>query len=116
MTIPEHLDVEPRKESATTGMAFSRPTQQGGTTRRRRPTVARSDNTHYAAEQYPPDRLRDPVWLRDQYVVRRLGTHAIGRIVGRSSGTVAYHLRRHGIALRDRREAARRAASTIVYP
>lgn len=116
MGIPEHLDVDLPDKGATTGSVSSWTAEQGGTARRWRPTAARSDSTPYPVQQYPPDRLRDRTWLREQYVERRFGTHTIARMVNRSSGTVAYHLRRHGIALRDRREAARRTASTVVYP
>lgn len=116
MDISAHLDVEAPEKTATTGADSSWLGKQGGTTRIRQPPAARPNSTPCCVEQYPPDCLRDRAWLHEQYVTRRLGSHAIGSLVGRSPGTVAHHLGRHGIRLRDRREAARRAASMVVYP
>jgi hypothetical protein len=87
-----------------------------GTVRPRQPPVGRSNSTPYLGEQYPLDHLRDRDWLREKYLHHRLGSHAIGRMVGRSPGTVIYHLRKHEIPIRDRREAARRTDSQVVYP
>ena len=116
MTIPEHLDGEVPIKTATTDAVPSRLAERGGTTGGPGPIAARPNSTPCFGKQYPPDCLRNRAWLQEQYVERRLGTHAIGGMVGRSPGTVAHHLKKHSIPLRDRREAARRTPSAVAYP
>ena len=89
---------------------------EGDTDRPRQPPVARRNSTPYSVEQYPSDRLRDRAWLEEKYITQRLGSHTIARMTGRSPGTVIYHLRRLGIPIRDRHEAARRTPSQVAYP
>ena len=61
------------------------------------------DSTPYYAEEYPPEALRDPDWLRSLYIDHKLGSPTLGRMTGRSPMTVRYHLRRHGIPTRPKR-------------
>ena len=110
------LDAQRVALNGESGASCSALDGEEGTVHPQQPSVARSNSTPYASQRYPPDRLRDRAWLHEQYVHQRLGSHAIGRMVGRSPGTVVYHLRRHGVPIRDRREAARRTDSQVAYP
>ena len=111
-----HLHAETAVPGGTSNTAGPDAGSTEGTVHPLQPPVVRPSSTPYSGEQYPPDLLRDRTWLQEKYITQRLGSHAIGRMVGRSPGTVAYYLREHGIHLRDRREAARRTDSQVVYP
>lgn len=67
------------------------------------PLLPAGDNTPYCKEQYPPETLRDPEWLRTLYLDHKVGSYILGRMTGRSPTTVRYHMRRHGIPIRPKR-------------
>jgi hypothetical protein len=57
------------------------------------------------------ERLRDPAWLRHEYVDHERGLDEIGAEIGVAASTIWWWLRAHGIRTRPIRDATRRRMS-----
>lgn len=101
--------------AAGTSLSTARRMRRGaGVAPKPDPFVSKPISTPSEVQQYPPDCLKDPTWLREQYVAKRYGTPLIGRMTGRSPSTVGYYLRGHNIPIRPGR-ISRNPCSTATW-